>query len=705
MGVNFVRKKFTLLPTTIGICRSENTKKIGGVNFTSEICHGVNERIKVENPCIRTTKKTTTKIFIKGKKGQPEDKFYFCWLGRELPTGFIPGVHYSCIILTMSKRKHVFRDEYEKEFAEIQRSRKGDGYAHCCICDADISLVAMGKTAITVHNATKKHCNARRSAPNEILKNKDIPINLKSKTAAAEIAWAFHTAQHQQLCLTNDCITGLFRALFCDSEIAKKFASNRTKTATIITEVLAPHARKSMLSELGDQPFSISISAFYHDEVKLFALVIRFFNARLGARMHVLDLRVIAEGTSQQIVGFVRSAVEENGLDLNNMTSFCADSSRAYFGCLQYNEHVYHHLKDQTRSLIQIACAANIFCITAETGADRLTVDIETISMKLCSYFKSQTNKVSGLTQFYTHLDASYSTLLTNSPTRWSTLSAVLERMINLWQPLKEHFLSLKHPPRILETFFKSETSLAIVSFLHSALLVFKKPLLLLQNKTALFPELECIIESFKEAIQRRQDAEFFGTATAELLQAVDEESAERLKSSFQEYYSVALHCIDKWYRLENHPVCTHWTLLKKKTVRYEEVRAMAKQVTPQTAMDDELFDEVSLLNVVLEKIPNDVFNQETCEIKWVNIFSENPLPLIYKLVSIIFSIPTSNAFVDRELSLISAHRAIEKNNFDEKGLKSLLQVKVNLDLSCFEMYDLISKNRNFLTQIVCDEP
>ena len=52
-GVNFDSQKFTLLPTTIGICRSENIKKIWELNFTIEICQGVNEKIKVENPWSR----------------------------------------------------------------------------------------------------------------------------------------------------------------------------------------------------------------------------------------------------------------------------------------------------------------------------------------------------------------------------------------------------------------------------------------------------------------------------------------------------------------------------------------------------------------------------------------------------------------------------------------------------------------------------
>ena len=58
MEVNFVSKKFTLLPITIGICRSENIKKFWGLNFTFEICQGVNERIKVENHCCIVTIKS-----------------------------------------------------------------------------------------------------------------------------------------------------------------------------------------------------------------------------------------------------------------------------------------------------------------------------------------------------------------------------------------------------------------------------------------------------------------------------------------------------------------------------------------------------------------------------------------------------------------------------------------------------------------------
>ena len=306
------------------------------------------------------------------------------------------------------------------------------------------------------------------------------------------------------------------------------------------------------------------------------------------------------------------------------------------------------------------------------------------------------------LKQFCEQLDTNYSTLPAHTPTRWTTLDAVLERMIDLWEPLKAHFLSLKHPPRILMDFFKSDESLVIVAFLHSALLLFKKPILPLQETTALFPQLMEIVESFKCKILQRQNSNFFGATTADLLRCIDDERAEVLKSSFQDFYTISLECVDKWFYIENHSTHTNWTLQRDQTVRYEEVVDLAKQLDPEMAMMDELFDEVTALNNLLQKIPLDVFRKEKAENKWINIFFTNDFfPLLYKLISIVFSMPVSIAFVERVFSLVSAQWTKERNNLSEKTVNSILQVKVNLEVSCGEMQQIVSKNKELLEQIL----
>ena len=455
---------------------------------------------------------------------------------------------------------------------------------------------------------------------------------------------------------------------------------------------------------LGTHPFSISVDASNHNEVKLFPLVIRFFNAKAGVTVRLLDLRAMPGEASEQIMNFILSSMKENELDLQLLTSFCADNAPVNFGgCNQGRKNnVLYYLTERKTCLIPIGCPAHILHKATEKEAERLTVDIETIVLKIGSHFKSQTSRANSLKQFCEKIDSNYSTLPTHTPTRWLTLDAVLERMIELWEPLKAHFLSLKRLPRILEKFFKSKTSLVIVSCLHSTLQLFKKPLFLLQKTNALFPELAEIIDSFRCKIMQRQSSEFYGTSTADLLKIVNKDCAYVLTSSFQEFYSITLEYISKWYRLERHPKYINWALLKVQAIEYEEVRELAKQVDPMMVTKDELFNKVSAINALLKKIPSDDFRKNDAKTNCMKIFNGNDFfPLLYKLVSIVFSLPVSNALVKRVFSLVLAQWTDERNRLHVNTIKSMLQVKVNLDHSCSQIHEVILKNNQLMEKIV----
>ena len=66
------------------------------------------------------------------------------------------------------------------------------------------------------------------------------------------------------------------------------------------------------------------------------------------------------------------------------------------------------------------------------------------------------------------------------------------------------------------------------------------------------------IVKSFKCKILQRQNSNFFGATTAELLRCVYDERAKILKSSFQEFCTTSLEYVDKWFNIENHPMQTN---------------------------------------------------------------------------------------------------------------------------------------------------
>lgn len=140
-----------------------------------------------------------------------------------------------------SKRKNYFKPEYEK-IRNIKKSKKGAEYAHCTDCNFDINLGSMGKAAIDAHQKTPKHIAATKAALStqalsNFLPNQSAPAAVDEKATAAEGAWAYHTARHHQSFLSAECVSsdGLFRTMFSDSEVAKKFSSAPTKTTKIVT--------------------------------------------------------------------------------------------------------------------------------------------------------------------------------------------------------------------------------------------------------------------------------------------------------------------------------------------------------------------------------------------------------------------------------------------------------------------------------------
>ena len=94
------------------------------------------------------------------------------------------------------------------------------------------------------------------------------PMTTDNKAAAAEGTWAYHTVKHNQSFNSNDCTSQLFKEIFPDSNVAKKFTSARTKITSINTGVLAPFAQQKVLSGLGTQPFSISVDASNHNALR-----------------------------------------------------------------------------------------------------------------------------------------------------------------------------------------------------------------------------------------------------------------------------------------------------------------------------------------------------------------------------------------------------------------------------------------------------
>lgn len=125
----------------------------------------------------------------------------------------------------------------------------GNTCARCTLCSSDFSIAHGGRNDVTTHVKGKHH--------------KDIAMSVVSflkpqGVIQAEAMWAMFVVEHNLAFKASDHATKLFRKMFPDSEVAKKFACGRTKTTAIIKGALAPHFSKKTLENLQKNgPFSV----------------------------------------------------------------------------------------------------------------------------------------------------------------------------------------------------------------------------------------------------------------------------------------------------------------------------------------------------------------------------------------------------------------------------------------------------------------
>jgi hypothetical protein len=127
-------------------------------------------------------------------------------------------------------------------------SKKGATFAFCSVCRCDFSVSHGGKCDIVKHMQSKKHKDNVQC----IYKNRKLDFSVgENNSDSATRAEVLFTAFIAECNLSLNCANHagpLFRKIFRDSEIAKKYGCFRTKTTSIISELGNREKEKMVVS-------------------------------------------------------------------------------------------------------------------------------------------------------------------------------------------------------------------------------------------------------------------------------------------------------------------------------------------------------------------------------------------------------------------------------------------------------------------------
>ena len=226
-----------------------------------------------------------------------------------------------------------FKDTY-KTFPGITASKLSEKSAYCRECKLDFSVSHGGLTDVKRHVASKKHQeNITASSNTKTISNYFIN-NENTSVINAEVLFSEFLIEHSLPLAVADHASKLFKRMFPDSEIAKKYGSGRTKTSFLI-DCLADDSKKKVIETLKNSYFSLSTDGSTdYDDYKLYPVCVRYFDNDVGRVLSViLSIQECSEAsTGENIFKILEREIETLKIPWKNLVSFATDNASVMTG-------------------------------------------------------------------------------------------------------------------------------------------------------------------------------------------------------------------------------------------------------------------------------------------------------------------------------------------------------------------------------------
>ena len=126
----------------------------------------------------------------------------------------------------------------------------GKTFAHCSLCSSDFGISHGGRNDVTTHVKGKHHREMDAAVSTTQSVRSFFRPEMQKSVTEAEARWSLYVTKHNLYFQASGHATKLFKVMFPDSNIAKKFACGHTKTAAIVSEAFAAHYKQPVYESI-----------------------------------------------------------------------------------------------------------------------------------------------------------------------------------------------------------------------------------------------------------------------------------------------------------------------------------------------------------------------------------------------------------------------------------------------------------------------
>lgn len=219
--------------------------------------------------------------------------------------------------------------------------------------------------------------------------------------------------------------------------------------------------------------------------------------------------------------------------------------------------------------------------------------------------------------------------------------------------------------------------------FIHHYMNILSEAILILETNSVTSVDLHNVMQCLKDKIENRLKDSFYGAKITKSISSLQENERVMFKKEANEVYKKTINYLKKNYDFNDSifKMFSNFNL-KNKTIEYDDAIKSVNLLGINNIEEDRLYDEVKNVQGVWAELSK---MNLSSDLMWVELFKKNNFTELPKIIGKIFSIPVSNAFVERVFSLMGNLWPDERNRLSEEMVKSELCVKLNYNMNCQE--------------------
>lgn len=253
------------------------------------------------------------------------------------------------------------------------------------------------------------------------------------KQAELKICAFLH--EHNLPFLLADHLSKFIASVCPDSDVAKHINCSRTKATYITNECLSVEQLKVVSSILKNSKFSLIIDETTDISTqKSLALVVRYYDELLKkVRDSFFGLIKLESCNAESIFLAIQSHLAEYDIPVQNLIGFAADNASVMQG---NKTGIQKRFREILPNIYTLGCVCHSLHLCASAAANKLPSSVEDFVRNIYNYFSNSSKRIDMFNECQVFCTLKPKKLLHPAQTRWLSLQAAVDRVVENWEAL-----------------------------------------------------------------------------------------------------------------------------------------------------------------------------------------------------------------------------------------------------------------------------